>query len=237
MLAVTVPFFVFFEPFQDGEDDSNRYLVTTQVFTNSSGTRTVVYTYDDDCGSEHSTSTDSPGYDDTIALGSLTSHTTSELVDTYVYQHGSIVYTLSSPVTWEDQTAKAQTYLDTLRDTEDMKEPFGVTGDYETSPGTFEEKTFACIFGSQSGDYSTLVPGAYFWCPRIILTPDASDYPWNGKYRLGLDYTEANQLWFYSYYGWRNGTQFTWDNTGSDATDWFVQGRQGNLICGKSCHA
>lgn len=241
LLAVAAPFFNFFAPFTDGGDDENRYLVRTHVWTNSTGSRTTVVTHDDDCGSVNEQVTDSPGYDNGVSVGTQTGHTVTELVDTTTYTLGSSVYTLSSPVTYADQAAKSQTALDALLDTWDAKTPLGITA-YEDLGFGLEEVLVGWLFRSEAADYATILPGSIYGSSRILLTPDTTAFPWNGRYVISLP--DYGTDWYYASYGWpgRGDIATSRINSltlvavdGSDPADWAAG--PGNVIASKSCHA
>lgn len=237
------PWNIFYPPFVDGDDDSNRYSVSTVVLTNSTGMRTIVTTYDTDCGSSNSSTTADPGFSD-IPRGSLISDTKSETVETIVWANATQVETLSGAVNFQDQADKGNDYLESLRGTNSMKEPFGVTAYYDLGAGLTSMKC-AVLFPSEFSDYATLVSGAALWSNRLLLIPDASAYPWNGHYNMA--FADYGTDWYYASYGWGGRSDYTENlinnltGSGSSPTGWHIETASRSntiyLVASKSCHA
>ncbi len=241
LLAVAAPFLIFYEPFTGASSSDLRYLVRTEVWNNSTGTRTTTSTWDEFCGSFDTGTVDDPGYDHGVSPGTLLSHTVSATVETFTYTAGFHTITLSDSLTWQGQADVAQSELDSRRGTNDMKPPFGVTGWFDLGSG-LEEIDVACLFPSENSDFATLVPGSSFGASRILLIPDQTDFPWNGKYVITLPTYGTD--WYYASYGWP-GSQINapsnlnflgyLSGSGDNPGDW--KAGNGYLLSSQSCHA
>jgi hypothetical protein len=240
-LSVTAPW-GFNEPWISADSGSTKYEVQTVVSTNTTGTSTSVSTYDHDNGAVHNDITSSPGYDGNgFYFGDFVSTGSTATVKTDTYTTGSIVSTLSVPVTLATKTTEAQTYLDSLVATHLTKLTVSITAYIAGS-----SSIIAWCFRSIKPAFPNILPGEDFAASMIKLSPDSSTFPWNGHYIAELDDLGHWGLdWYFATYGWSaDGSpasnlalNYTYPNWGYETfpTSWGRIGSQ--IICGKSCHA